>query len=72
MTGRRPVLAWVAYYDDWSGFRIFRSEVAALRHAVGRSMEVVSVASGEDPREVARAAAVARRSDPLPEDGGAE
>lgn len=59
----RPILAWVAYHDDWSGFRVFRSEVAALRHAVGRGMEVVPVCSGDNPREVAHAAATTPAAD---------
>ena len=44
--------AWVAYYTDWSGLRLFASEVDALRYAVDHGMAVLFVAWGEDPREV--------------------
>jgi hypothetical protein len=45
---------WVAYYTDWSGFRVFASEIDALRHAVVNGMSVLFTEWGKDPREVER------------------
>jgi hypothetical protein len=42
---------WVARYSDGSGVYVFASEIAALRHAVTTSMEVVFVPFGEDAKE---------------------
>lgn len=42
---------WLAYYSDWSGFVAFANEIEALRHAVGKSMDVAYIEWGEDPRE---------------------
>jgi hypothetical protein len=42
--------AWIAYYDDWSGFALFAEEIEALRYAVDRCM-VAPVAFGVDLRE---------------------
>ena len=42
--------AWVAYYSDWSGVSIFATEIEALRHAVGKSMEVGFFPWGSDLR----------------------
>ena len=46
--------AYLAYYPDWSGWRIFKSEIAALRHAVDRSMSVTFLEYGEDPLEAVK------------------
>ncbi len=51
---RKDVVGWVAYFPDWSGFRIFRTEIDALRHAVDNQMKVVLVHDGQDPSEVRR------------------
>lgn len=40
---------WLAYYGDWSGFRIFDNEVDCLRYAVDHHMMVKFVPWGEDP-----------------------
>lgn len=42
---------WLAYYSDWSGFRVFADEVDALRHAVAHSMQVAYLRYGQDPHE---------------------
>lgn len=55
--GRRQVTdtgVWVVYYDDFSGFAVFSSEIAALRYAVSRTMQIAQVAFGEDVREQLR------------------
>lgn len=39
---------WMAYHSDWSGFVVFASEIAALRHAVENSMQVGFVTWGMD------------------------
>jgi hypothetical protein len=44
---------WVAYFTDWSGFRIFDDELAALKFAVECGMKVRYVPWGKDPREEA-------------------
>ena len=52
MSGHRSVHdgsgVWVAFYSDHSGARLFASEIDALRHAVGTSMDVRYVDFGED------------------------
>lgn len=42
---------WLAFYGDWSGWRVFKSEMQALRHAVANSMSVVFLPYGADPVE---------------------
>lgn len=39
---------WVAFYEDWSGFCIFETEIDALRHAVAHSMSVGFAQWGQD------------------------
>lgn len=36
-------VVYLAYYDDWSGFALFATEVEALRHAVEHSMKVKTI-----------------------------
>lgn len=43
-------MAWVAFYSDMSDFRVFRSEIACLRHAVETGMQVKPLRSGEGRR----------------------
>ena len=38
----RPILCWLAFQPDGSGFAVFRGEVAALRYAVRRPGFVVA------------------------------
>ena len=46
---------WLAFYDDWSAFRVFASEIEALRWAVEQSpVRVVRLRWGEDPRDAAK------------------
>ncbi len=46
---------WLAYYYDWSSFRVFPTEIEALRWAVDHSpVGVVPLAWGQDPREAAK------------------
>lgn len=40
------VYAWVAYYEDLSGFNVFSTEMDALRHAVAHNMSVIRVPLG--------------------------
>lgn len=46
-----PEGCWVAYYSDNSDFRVFRSEIAALRVALDLSMKVIYCHWGESPVE---------------------
>jgi len=43
---------WLTYYNDWSAFRVFKTEIKALRYAVENNMECKFLLFGEDPREV--------------------
>lgn len=45
---------WLAYYPDQSGWRIFKSEIAALRFAVDTSMSITFLHYGEDPHDAVR------------------
>ena len=46
---------WMAFYDDDSSYAAFPSELDALRHAVGNSMEVEFTPWGMSPNEARRA-----------------
>lgn len=39
--------AWLAYYEDWSDFVVFASELAYLRYAVEHSMSAKRIKYGE-------------------------
>jgi hypothetical protein len=43
---------WLAYYNDFSGFNVFGSELLALRFANANTMKVMWLNWGDDPREV--------------------
>lgn len=42
---------WLAYYQDWSGFAVFSTELLALRYAVEKTMAVTELPFGVDPRD---------------------
>lgn len=43
---------WLAYYYDWSAFRVFADELSCLRHAVAHDMAAKEVRYGADPAAV--------------------
>lgn len=45
---------WIAYHCDWSGFRVFPTEIEALRYAVGNFMSVGFLHYCEDHLTVTR------------------
>lgn len=41
---------WLVYYADWSGWRVFETEIEALRYAVEHGMQARFLEFGQDPR----------------------
>jgi hypothetical protein len=77
------VLAYAAHDGAWTAFRVFASEVAALRYAVRNGFAVTELRAGDDPKgnapDVANRERLTRTggrpasapvSDPPPEDEG--
>jgi hypothetical protein len=46
-----PTGAWLAYYADWSAMAVFDDELACLRYAVEKGMQVKVVPFGVDLHE---------------------
>lgn len=46
-----PGGVWLAYYRDWSGMAVFRTELDALRYAVEKGMAVTPLLFGVDLKE---------------------
>lgn len=50
-----PAGCWLAYYSDWSDWRVFHNEIDALRYSVEHQMNGVAwLTWGESPEEAVK------------------